>query len=56
MVNVESKKGIGYGCDKEAVRVIKESPKWNPGYYKGDPAVVRLVVPIIFSLNNSKTS
>ncbi|MEM6804639.1 MAG: energy transducer TonB [Bacteroidota bacterium] len=24
-------KGIGFGCDQEAQRLLKESPKWNPG-------------------------
>lgn len=23
-------KGLGYGCDEEAIRLIKEGPKWNP--------------------------
>nr|WP_236017553.1 energy transducer TonB [Roseivirga sp. E12] len=23
-------KGLGFGCDKEAIRLVKEGPKWNP--------------------------
>ena len=28
-------KGIGYGCDEEAVRVVNEMPKWIPGEING---------------------
>ena len=43
-------KGIGHGCDEEAIRLIKNSPKWNPGRVsKQDKAVpVRMVMPITF--------
>lgn len=30
-------RGIGGGCDEEAVRVLKKSPKWNPGSQRGQP-------------------
>ena len=28
--NFKTIKGLGYGCDEEAIRLIKEGPKWNP--------------------------
>ena len=28
-------KGVGFGCDEEAVRLIKSVPKWNPGIQSG---------------------
>jgi TonB family protein len=28
-------RGIGNGCDEEAVRLLKNSPKWNPGVQNG---------------------
>ena len=48
--DVKALKGIGAGCDEEAVRVIQEAPKWNPGKQRGRPVKVRMVLPIIFKL------
>ncbi|NUN10487.1 MAG: energy transducer TonB [Ignavibacteriaceae bacterium] len=44
-------KGIGAGCDEEAVRVVKTMPSWNPGKQNGNPVSVRVSIPIIFKLN-----
>lgn len=44
-------KGIGAGCDEEAVRVVKTMPNWNPGKQNGNPVSVRVSIPIIFKLN-----
>ncbi|MEI7596411.1 MAG: energy transducer TonB [Bacteroidota bacterium] len=46
--NVKVLRGIGGGCDEEAIRVVKLMPKWNPGYSKGKPVRVSFVVPIKF--------
>ncbi len=43
-------KGIGAGCDEEALRVIRNSPRWNPGKQRGRAVRVRMVVPITFRL------
>jgi protein TonB len=43
-------KGIGGGCDEEALRVIKAAPKWKPGKQRGQPVKVKMVVPITFKL------
>ncbi len=48
--DVEVVKGIGAGCDEEAVRVLQNAPKWNPGKQRGKPVKVRMVIPIIFAL------
>jgi protein TonB len=48
--NVEVMKGIGAGCDEEAIRVIKSMPKWNPGKQNGRPVNVKVFVPIVFKL------
>jgi len=42
-------KGIGYGCNEEAIRIIKLMPKWIPGKQDGKPIKVKLILPIIFS-------
>ncbi|MFC0516636.1 TonB family protein [Mucilaginibacter angelicae] len=47
-------KGIGYGCDDEALRVLKLSPAWNPGTQNGRPVRVKYAVPISFTLTDSK--
>ncbi|MEO1049936.1 MAG: energy transducer TonB [Bacteroidota bacterium] len=44
-------KGIGAGCDEEAVRVLKNAPKWKPGKQRGRPVKVKMIIPIVFSLN-----
>ncbi|HEX5171817.1 MAG TPA: TonB family protein [Cyclobacteriaceae bacterium] len=44
-------KGIGRGCDEEAIRVLKLS-KWKPGKQRGRPVKVRMVQPITFRLNS----
>lgn len=30
-------RSIGGGCDEEAIRVLKASPRWNPGEQRGKP-------------------
>ena len=43
-------RGIGGGCDEEAVRVVKVMPKWKPGKEKGKPVRVSYMMPIFFKL------
>jgi TonB family protein len=45
-------KGIGSDCDEEALRVVKESPKWEPGKHNGSPVRVQLHLPVKFTLDN----
>ena len=46
---VKSLKGIGAGCDIEAVRVIAEAAKWTPAKQNGKIVKQRLVLPITFA-------
>jgi TonB family protein len=41
-------RGIGNGCDDEAVRVVKNMPKWLPGKQNGQTIRVQYTLPIIF--------
>ena len=50
ITDVKVVKGIGGGCDEEAVRVVKAMPKWKPGMDKGNPVRVHYVLPLIFKL------
>jgi protein TonB len=43
-------KGIGFGCDEEAIKVIKKSPLWKPGKNKGIPVRVRYNMAINFQM------
>jgi len=43
-------KGIGAGCDEEAVRIIQNTPAWNPAKQRGKPVKQKMVIPIIFKL------
>ncbi|WP_077924236.1 energy transducer TonB [Spirosoma sp. 209] len=44
-------RGLGYGTDEEAARVVKwSSSRWTPGYQRGQPVRVTYVLPINFSL------
>ena len=36
--------------NKEAVRVVKNMPRWNPGTLSGKPVKVKYCVPIVFKL------
>jgi TonB family protein len=50
LTDIKVVRGIGYGADEEAVRVLKLSPKWNPGTQNGKPVRVAYSVPIAFAL------
>ncbi|MEK6781936.1 MAG: energy transducer TonB [Bacteroidota bacterium] len=41
-------KGIGSGCDEEAVRVLQDAPRWFPGKQRGRPVRQKMVLPIHF--------
>ena len=50
VTNVRVLRGIGGGCDEEAVRVVKAMPKWTPGKQRGIPVRVSYNLPIKFTL------
>ena len=54
--NVKVMKGIGGGCDEEAVRVVKSMPKWKPGMQDGKPVRVNYTLPILFKLDEADQS
>jgi len=43
-------RGIGNGCDEEAVRLVKNSPKWIPGKQNTHFVRVQYTIPIEFKL------
>lgn len=44
-------RSVDPSLDKEAVRVIKNMPRWTPGKQGGEPVKVRYNVPVSFRLN-----
>lgn len=49
--NIRVLKSVNEELDKEAVRVISEMPKWNPGKEKGKPVRVVFNLPISYKLD-----
>ena len=43
-------KGIGGGCDQEALRAVNAMPDWRPGKHNGKPVDVIYTLPIVFQL------
>ncbi len=50
VTNIKVLRGIGGGCDEEAVRVTKLMPKWIAGKQRGKPVRVQFNMPIKFTL------
>jgi protein TonB len=48
--DVEVLRGIGGGCDEEAVKIVKAAPKWEPGKQRGKAVRTRMRLPIRFKL------
>lgn len=46
-------RGIGGGCDEEAVRVVEYMPKFKPGIQNGEAVRVSYTVPVIFRLEDN---
>ncbi len=48
--NIEVVRGIGGGCDEEAIRVLNKSHKWEPGEQRGVPVKTKHRMSIMFRL------
>ena len=48
--DVKILRGIGYGCDEEAIRLVSSLPKFKPGKQRGKPVRVQYTLPIVFKL------
>ncbi len=51
LTDIKVLKGVSEGLDEEAIRVLKNSPAWNPGKQRGKEVRVRMTIPILFKLN-----
>jgi len=50
VTDVKVLRGIGGGCDEEALRVVKMMPQWHPGKQNGKLVRVLFNMPIYFKL------
>jgi protein TonB len=50
VTDVKILRGIGGGCDEEALRVVRMMPKWHPGKQNGKNVRVLFNMPIYFKL------
>ena len=50
VADVRVLRGIGGGCDKEAIRVVKSMPVWKPGKQRGKAVSVQYNLPVRFVL------
>ncbi|MFV8270806.1 energy transducer TonB [Flavobacterium sp. GT2N3] len=46
LTDIKVIRDIGYGTGKEAIRVLKKSPRWSPGVQNGKPVRVLYSLPI----------
>lgn len=51
ITNIKILRGIGGGCDEEALRVVRQMPKWKPGKQRGKSVRVQFNMPIRFVLS-----
>jgi TonB family protein len=53
--NIQVLKGLGFGLDEEAIRIMKQTPKWMPGAKDdGEKVKVKYNLPISFVLPEGK--
>ena len=48
--NAKIIRGLGFGCDEEAISVIESMPNWEPGRKNGETVRVNIAVPVSFKL------
>lgn len=52
--NIHILKSLDPACDEEVMRVISLSPAWQPGINEGEAVPVKLVLPVVFNLEDMK--
>ena len=50
LTNFQITRSLGFGCDEEALRIVKSFPKWIAGKQRGEPVRVQFDLPIKFKL------
>lgn len=52
ITDVQVVRGVDPSLDREAMRVIKQMPRWKPGKQRGQAVRVRFTLPVVFRLQN----
>ena len=52
ITDVQVVRGVDPSLDREAMRVIKQMPRWTPGKQRGQAVRVRFTLPVVFRLQN----
>lgn len=52
ITDVQILNSVGFGCDEEAMRVVKNMPNWSAGMQNNQKVNVRMVLPIMFEIGN----
>jgi TonB family protein len=50
ITNIDVVQTIGYGCDEEAMRLVREGPKWTPGSINNVPTESKVKITVQFKL------
>jgi TonB family protein len=53
LTDIKILRGIGGGCDEEAIRVVQNMPNWKSGMIEGKPVRVQFTMPIKFAISNN---
>lgn len=53
LTNIELLKGIGGGCDEEAIRLVEEMTLWEPGKQRGKAVRTQFNLPVSFQLEST---
>lgn len=52
LTGIKLERSLAPELDAEAIRLLKESPKWTPGMNNGKPVRVQYSVPVQFKTGN----
>lgn len=52
--DIRTIRDLGYGTGEEAVRMLKNTPKWQPGMQDGRPVRVQYTLPILVNLTREQ--
>jgi periplasmic protein TonB len=52
ITDIKVMRGIGFGCNEEALRVIRNMPPWIVGRQNGHPVRVQFNLPVTFKIAN----
>ncbi|MES2388777.1 MAG: TonB family protein [Bacteroidota bacterium] len=51
--DIKVARGIGYGCDEEAIRVVGMMPDWSPPKQAGRNVSQKMIIPVNYKLGDS---